>query len=145
MFFRNILLSILILIVTACKVIVPPQFTDERLHVLNYSDKKVYAMFSLNYPDTVFAVDVNEPINFPVQQGNIPAYPRCITLSKTGSWDDFFKNKSPDFKIHVFIFHADVIENIGWNEIIKKQLYIRRLDYTYDELKSQKWDVIFQY
>lgn len=142
--FRNFIYPLLF-IFPACKVVVPVQYTDERLHVLNYSDKNVYAMFSLNYPDTLFKVDPGEPISFPVQQGNIPAYPRCITLSKNGSWDDFFKSKSPDFKIHIFIFHADVIENVGWNEVLKKQLYIRRIDLTHDELKSRKWDVIFQY
>ena len=132
------------LLFTGCVAYEPQTISDERLHLLNYSDKKIYALFCTNYPDTTIVTQNNELLTFPVKQGNNVVYPRCITLSKTGSWDSFFKSKDSSYRLQIYVFEASVIENVSWNEIVRKQLILKRLNLSYLELKKKKWDVIFQ-
>jgi len=141
---RLILFCCIFSIVSACTVFKPQTLSDDRLHVINYTDKKIYAIFSTNAPDTSIVINNDEIITFPVSQGNNQYYPRCITLSKKDSWQYLITEKGNDFPIHIFIFDANVIENVGWNEIVKKQLILKRIDITFAELINKKWDVIYQ-
>ena len=141
---RLILFCCIFSIVSACTVLKPQTLSDDRLHVINYTDKKIYAIFSTNAPDTSIVINNDEIITFPVSQGNNQYYPRCITLSKKDSWQYLITEKGNDFPIHIFIFDANVIENVGWNEIVKKQLILKRIDITFAELINKKWDVIYQ-
>ena len=132
------------MLLSSCIAYAPQALSDERLHIINNSDKRVYAYFCANYPDTNIIDNNNEIVTFPVQQGNNITFPRCITLSKAGSWDTFFKDKTDDYRLHLFIFDAAVIDNVSWKEIKNRYLILKRLDVSYKELKEKKWDIIFQ-
>jgi len=129
---------------TACKVYTPQSMTDERLHIINHSDRSIYAYFCLNDPDTSIVNNINEPVDFPVKQGKDQSFPRCIILNKSGSWDSFFKEKNETYRIHIFVFDANVIDNVSWKEVKKEYLILKRFDLSYKDLQQHKWDVIFQ-
>ncbi len=134
--------SLLVSTLIGCKAYNTDNEFDNRLHVLNYSPQTIYAIYSLNYPDTSLTFN-NQDNNTPIKQGNYEYYSRCVQLTKNGNWEAFFKSKSKDFKLQIFVFDADDIENIKWSEIQKKNLVLKRFEFSYSELKKQKWDIIF--
>jgi hypothetical protein len=142
---KIILLSIIAIVSTACKVYTPQSIVDERLHIVNHSDRTIYAYYCLNDPDTTIIDNTtNNLVSFPIKQGNNQFFPRCIVLSKAEGWDAFFANKKENYRIHIFVFDANVFENVSWKEIKKEYLILKRYDLSYKDLQELKWDVVYE-
>ena len=131
-------------LLTGCKLFTPQNIADDRLHIVNQSHKPIYAYFCTNYPATTIIDNPTENTSFPIKQGNSEFFPNCVILNKTGSWEHFFKEKSEDFRLHVFIFDANIMENVSWKDIKKEYLILKRFDLSEKELKDTKWDVLYQ-
>jgi len=110
---------------------------DGRLKVINNSTKPIYAGYSESFPDTSIIL-FNDSNLLPDKQGSGS---NIVYIHKLGSWDVYFKKKDAEFKLFVFIFDANVIEAKKWEEIVGSNLYLKRYEFSYEELKKINWQI----
>jgi hypothetical protein len=43
----------------------------------------------------------------------------------------------------LFIFDADVIEKTPWDTIVKYDMFLKRYQFTKDELEKMNWEIVY--
>ncbi len=59
-----------------------------------------------------------------------------------GSWDVYFEHH-PDHILRIFIMSEDSISKYGACKVFRQQIFLKRIDLTYENLKSMNWKVVY--
>ena len=111
-------------------------YYDDRLCINNNIDKDIYVAFS---QDTVLNLGANN--TFLLSDRLVRSRTKKnIGLPEKNGWLKYVKN-SKDNKLHVFIIEQDTLAIYDASEIVKKQLYLKRIDLEIRNLESKNWEI----
>jgi len=105
-----------------------------QIYINNQSGKDIYYGISFEYPDTGLIVTTNRPgkngnISQKIKKGDQGSTPAGILgVNSTGQ---------------IFIFDADTIEKLPWDSIVKHKRYIRRYQFTKNDLEKSNWTITY--
>lgn len=112
-------------------------YFDNRLKVINNSDKTIYAVSYQSYPDTTLGkISVAEKSSNKARPNGI------ITLGRGGTWETAFKEDIHQ-KLIVFIFDAAVVDNTPWDTIRNNYLILKRYELTLQDLEKVDWRITY--
>jgi len=113
----------------------PP--VDNRLKIVNYSDKKISVTLSSLYPDTSLAEYYEKYGERLELLGSATS-----SLEVYDSWEDVYKQFISD-TILFFIFDTNVVTTVPWDTIRKNYMILERYDLTYDDLVKMNWTITY--
>jgi|WetSurMetagenome_2_1015567.scaffolds.fasta_scaffold183354_1 hypothetical protein len=86
---------------------------------------------------------------------SIPNLTRCETdrpywvnphddriVRSTDLWDVYFKNH-PDNVLRIFVMSQDTLRKYGTCKVFRDQMFLKRIDLTYDSMVALNWKVVF--
>lgn len=63
-------------------------------------------------------------------------------IRRPEKWE-FALRDHPEMILRVYIINEDTLLHNGAYQVFKKQLFIKRLDFTFDDLKKSNWQISF--
>lgn len=115
-------------------------YGDTRLQVYNNSNINIYVQ-----PDNDTSILLpHADIGFKLDKYYIKS-DSSIKMKKPGgknAWEDYI-NKSPDKKLHLYVFSDDTLRNYTTEQIIEGKKYLKRIDVSLKELKANDWEIIY--
>jgi hypothetical protein len=116
---------------------------DERGEIINNTNDTIY--YVLEYKNTF-------TYNSPPTKNNELCYScelflfpkkksRIIGKALFTRWEGYFSN-SKDGKIRIFIFNTKLLQNNKWDTLLKYQKCTKKLEYTFEEMEKNDWEVI---
>ncbi len=63
-------------------------------------------------------------------------------IRSQNKWDYLLKNRT-DKILRIYIFNEDTILKYGLCKVFKNEMFIKRFDFTYEDLEKLKWRVIY--
>jgi len=143
---QKLIYKIFFLLVLSSCVYEPPY---ERIGVFNNSSSTVYGYYSCS--DSIgYEIPLKLFNNTTSRDGKekyitAPHY-RLSPYSRfneveglySKSWKSYITN-CPDKTLKVFFISEEVMKNNTWSEIVKGQLYLKRIKVTLDELEKNDW------
>ena len=130
---RVVLFSSLLLLFNAC------DFYDSRLIINNNSSRNIYVAI---IPDTILSLGENNTFIMPSDYIKKFSKKNLIFPGKKG-WEEL-ANKSVKNKLHVFILNEDTLKSYSAEEIVKKQLFEKRIDIGVEDLMKNRWEVEYK-
>lgn len=121
-------LTIVSILTISCVEIMDRRYFD----VKNNTSKLIYWSTSYSYPNT----SLKSIENVPSKNTAYKVYPGKIESFTMGIF-------SYNPTAQVFIFDADVIENIPWDTIVKYNMFLKRYQFTESELKKMNYELIY--
>ena len=121
---------------------------DERnLTVYNRSTNSIFAiiskdstMNSLGYYDEF----ENKKTSYPsFKFHEIKPTEKYISHDRPQHWDTFFKSAS-EHKLKLYIISKDSVEKYGWDFIFRNKLFIRKFQFSLNELNERDWEIIYR-
>ncbi len=112
---------------------------DSRLTCRNSCDYTVYVWYE---NDTFLTIPTTQ-VGFQLPTRKISVN-EVLRINKPGgpnAWEQYML-RSKGRKLHLFFLSADTLKRYATETIVAKQLYVRRLDLSLDELKNSNWQVI---
>lgn len=111
---------------------------DARLILINKSEHKVRYIWEIknitdSIPDTVYC-KTDDLYDI------VPKYEQVIRSQN--KWDYLLKDQ-PNKILRIFIINEDSLSKYGTCKILKKQIFIKRFDLTYNDLEKLNWKVIY--
>jgi len=64
-------------------------------------------------------------------------------ISSLNQWDVFFK-QNPDKILRIYIMSEDSLSKYGTCKVLRQQIFLRRIDITYNDLKKSNWEVVYE-
>jgi len=128
----------IILLCTCCLFLNSCSDSDGRLILVNKTNK------------TIGFIDEKKERNDSIPSLSLCDQTKLYTVSPNNElmiisfsdWDVYFKH-FPTNLLRVYIINNDTLSKYGTCEVIKQQMFIKRFDYTYDELKNINWRIVF--
>jgi hypothetical protein len=120
------------------------------ISVANKSDKTIFAVISPN--DKIGTDEKYSEVYKKSYVGNvedslssypfIPIYPN----TRNGEYDDWkaYSNRIIDKKIRIFIVPKDSVAKHGWLNIFYKNIYVKKYEYTIDELELMNFEIVYE-
>lgn len=111
---------------------------DVRLILLNSTNEKIRVWYEIKnksdyMPDTAYCK--TEELYWILPQSR-------EILRTNNRWNFSLKDK-PDKMLRIFIVNEDSLSKYGTCEIFKQQIFIKRFDFTYDDLEKINWRVVY--
>jgi hypothetical protein len=137
----QLFISVMVLAIGSNNCYKNSEFCHHTIRMLNNSNSDIYVDISLNYPDTsnlggikgiIYKGSPNKILKMDVAHG----------ISNRDCFEDFFSYRNDTLML--FIFDAELIESVPWDTVIKKNLYIKRLDLSLEDLKSNNFLIKFE-
>lgn len=122
---------------------------DDRLIFNNNSNIDVYVLFSCH--QTLDDVKFYRPEYFWVDHLQDSVYTESEwyirkkssqNIIMRGSWLRFIRECDDD-RIYFFVFADSIVMNYTDHEILERDLFEKRMEYTVDELKKSSWEISF--
>ena len=129
-----LLLTSCMLLSSTCKKDDPDTFC-KHLKINNNTDKPVYTLYSYDYPDT--------SLNF--QSPRINPNARRLGPQSKQNIDDTHDCVGSDLsnpviqKLSVFVFDAQLVDTIPWDQVRQRYLVQKRFDLTLDDLINNNY------
>jgi hypothetical protein len=111
---------------------------DNRLTIVNNSDKRIFYVEGVTYPDT--SIGSYNPVRSFAENGANPHSSNGITI--LGKWEESFKELPVD-TLMIFIFDADTLEQVPWDKIRSEYKILKRYDLSLQDLKDRDWKVVY--
>ena len=111
---------------------------DIQLVLENKTDKQIrYREEIENYNDSI-------PNLTSCEQGTLyNILPKSEHLMTRGLyWERYFK-EFPMNSLHIYLINEDTLMKYGKCEVLKKQLFIRKYNITYEQAKRMNWRIVF--
>lgn len=136
----KIILSILLLQITTSSVTCRKGHGDDRLTIVNNSNKSVYVILQYNYPDT----SINDKswsslayTHLQVDSGS------STSLWNSIDWEEVIRGKNALSTIMIFVFDLDKVINKPWAQIQSDYDVLKRYDVTIDRLNTLDWKITY--
>jgi hypothetical protein len=114
------------------------------LHIDNKTDKKLYTIVSLDYPDTSMNFQ-NPVINVNNHHINAHSKGKVQYTNYQPCLENLYDNPSnPLEKISVFVFDAALLDAVPWSEIRKNYQVLKRYDLSHDDLVNFNYLIEFR-
>ena len=135
-----LLFGVLILFSSRCKK--ESNDCQTRIKTINNTNRTIYVDASdLHYPDTIFVGPT--PINNPEWTKVEAFHSNNNTLISPGDcWETKFNNIQSGV-LSVYVFDSDTLNNILWDTVKVKSLYLKRYDLTLQNLKDRNWTITY--
>jgi hypothetical protein len=106
----------------------------------NQSDKEVYVTYSFNHPDT--SLPLGDP---PARLTTIGAYERKNFYHQSECIErfisDYTRNYEPKDTLCIFVVDAALVASVGWDQVRRNNLVLKRFDYSTHELKNTNFSI----
>ncbi|MEC4003197.1 hypothetical protein OX283_000890 [Flavobacterium sp. SUN052] len=130
---KKISIVIILLLIVSCN------DWDNRLVLLNYSNKKINFYYELMDDNIIIPNLKNCDKTFlPFIKSNDKDF-----LRTQNKWDLYLKDH-PNKILRVFIIDTDTLSKYGVCRIFKEHNFIKRLDFSYEELVKQNWKIEYK-
>jgi hypothetical protein len=141
--YYSILFVLLLISLSGC-VYDPPLEDDNRLVVHNNSHREIYCFAALdtnlNNLDKVLSGSSESKQFFsPVEE--IPAS-KATSIKGASDWEDLINFNSEDSVLYVFIAEKSLVDERGWDYVLKEREIIRHR-FTIPELEKTKWKIMY--
>ena len=110
---------------------------DDRLKIVNNSNKRIYMSEQLNYPDT--AIDSYNPSG---DRENNEVLPMNSKRFHSRSWEQLVVRAESDTMM-IFIYDADLVDKTPWDSIRKDYNVLRRYHFSLNDLKNIDWTITY--
>ena len=110
----------------------PP--VDNRLKIVNYSEKRISVSYSAIYPDTSLAE------NYEKYECLVLLANSTSNFEEYCSWEEVYQQSVSD-TIMFFIFDNNIVKTIPWDTIRKNYMILERYDLTYEDLVKMNWTI----
>lgn len=114
-------------------------FYDSRLIINNNSSKNIYVAI---IPDTILSLGENNTFIMSEDYIKMFSKKKLIIPGKKG-WEEL-ANRSIKNKLHVFILIEDTLKSYSAEEIVKKQLFEKRIDIGVEDLMKNNWEIEYK-
>jgi len=113
--------------------------------IVNNSEGPIYVECNYYYPDTLYFGHFSSPILDSVNTkiwektaGDSPLY------RDRSCWEDIFTNGLiPSDTLMIYIFDADIIENVEWSSVIHYYMVSKRYDLSLQDLQKMDWEITY--
>ncbi|MBX3254569.1 MAG: hypothetical protein KF862_10550 [Chitinophagaceae bacterium] len=136
----KIILSVLLLQTITSSVTCKKGHGDDRLTIVNNSNKNIYVILQYNYPDT----SIND------ESWSNLAYTHLQVDSNSSKsmwnsidWDGVIREKNSLNTVMVFVFDLDKVINKPWVQIQADYDVLKRYDLTIDQLNALDWKITY--
>lgn len=119
---------------------------DENCHrnifVDNKSAKDIYILPSWEYPDTtIYHQNVSPKA---AGQLKIMASTNDATYLPRRCWEhDFSESRIGKDTLIIYLFDAQIVENVPWDSIRVRNQYLKRFDLSLSDLQKLNWQLVY--
>ena len=96
------------------------------------------------YLDEATNIDDTIPIYEHCDQGtlyDIPPHSEVL-MARGLLWDGFSK-AIPKESVHIYVTYADTLQKYGTCEVLKKRIFEKTYNITYEDAKRMNWRIVF--
>ena len=119
---------------------------DARLIIANKSENEIF--FNLSQTDSVIEYSPLRTYNNDtiLEESNylLPSDSMHQLAMGVNMWERHINEECQDSTLRVFFFDKELIMEIPWDTILKKQLYTKKLEYTVSDLEKVNWKVVYE-
>lgn len=111
--------------------------SDDRLLLINNSNKNIY--YIINYNNLNNVIDSDSPINSEINYIRSGDSTRISTLSR--SWKSVFENYG---MINIYIFSESAIKNHSWDSIKNQKAFLQHYRLGLEDVEKKNWKIVFK-
>jgi hypothetical protein len=113
---------------------------DDRLTIVNNSNKSIYIIVQYNYPDT----SINDKSWSNLAYTHVQVDPNSAQhLWNSLDWDEVIRGKNSLNTVMVFVFDLEKVISKPWAQIQSDYDVLKRYDLTIDQLNILDWKIIY--
>jgi hypothetical protein len=127
----SVVLFVLSLCALSCDIV-----ESRALHVTNESKDEIFAFITKKEIKTMVKSDIDNGVTIKVNTENI------LTPGKP-VWEKYIK-RCKDEKLRVYIISVDSLDKYGWNDLFKKEIYIKKYYFTMDDLERINFHMTYK-
>ena len=136
----KIIVIILLLQVITSSVTCKKGHGDDRLTVVNNSNKSIYVILQYNYPDTSINDESWTYLAYNYLQVDSNS---SKNLWNSLDWEKVIRDKNASNTMMVFVFDLNNVINKPWMQIQADYDVLKRYDVTIDQLNALNWKVTY--
>lgn len=137
-YFKAIYFVLTLMFVSLCAACKDVSGYDTRLIIINNSDVNIFFSLGYTYPDTTIR-DYNPTAStatFEVKAKSSKHY------SVICCWESLIEDLPADI-LMIFVFDADTLEQVPWEEIRSEYKILKRYDLSLQDLKNMDWMILY--
>lgn len=113
---------------------------DKRLHIINRSSDSLTLKFEDTYPDTILNSVAGEPY-FGIPEYIVFPGEDKVWLHR-GCWEEYFERNQYGI-IQMFVFDIRVLRSSDWSTVQAEKRYLKRYQFSLDEIKVMNWEIVY--
>lgn len=120
---------------------------DDRLTIINQSDKKIY--YTTNSHSQLNKLYKESSINVTYLnyvgeiEVNISKNERMMG-PRGKAWENYVRNICEDGKLRVYTFSIDTLKKYSFRDIIDNNRYLEKREFTVDDLEKINWRIVYK-
>jgi len=127
----SIVLFVLSLFALSCDIV-----ESRALHVTNESKDEIFAFITKKEIKAMIKSDIDNGVTIKTNAENI------LTPGKP-AWEKYIK-KCKDDKLRVYIISTDSLHKHGWDNLFKKEIYLKKYYFTMDDLEEINFHITYK-
>ncbi|MCK9618285.1 MAG: hypothetical protein M0R21_10685 [Lentimicrobiaceae bacterium] len=115
------------------------------IQFINNSNKSLYLMGDLYYPDTLDFIHSSSPEPESTIYKVYPNKNNTKALRRRVCFEDAFDDgmSIPSDTLMVYVFDAEIIEKIPWSSVTHYYLVLKRYDLSLQDLQRMNWTITY--
>jgi hypothetical protein len=116
---------------------------NKTITVINNSEKAIYVICETHYPDTLFFGHFSSPTLDSINNKILAKSSNNRSLLNRDCWEAVFNHgvQIPSDTLMVYVFDAEVLENMDWADIVHDYMVLKRYDLSLQDLERMNWTV----
>nr|NQU93826.1 hypothetical protein [Bacteroidota bacterium] len=113
--------------------------------IFNHSEKAIYILCDTHYPDTMYFSHSSSPTSDTFNNKILAKSASIRPLQNRDCWETIYNYgvQIPSDTLMVYVFDADVLENVDWADVVHYYLVLKRYDLSLDDLKQNNWTITY--
>jgi len=114
---------------------------------VNHSPVPVYVIMDLYYPDTSMRIHLSPAGMNPLpDSARRKTYPdsTCLLIRRGACREGLFNKYDSSVKLVIFVLDAHLLATTPWDTVVKKDMYTRRYDLSYNDMERMGWRIDYR-